>query len=124
MSKILSGSALIISAVILLWFSVMSVCSSSIIIIDERTFYIEDNVLITGIVIISIIILISVICKNKNKLTIVSEWLISRFSLIKNILIIVGIIDSIVFTFITQMVSTKNNNEFLDKMSYFLKNAK
>lgn len=25
---------------------------------------------------------------------------------------------------ITQMVSTKNNNEFLDKMSYFLKNAK
>lgn len=77
MSKILSGSALIISAVILLWFSVMSVCSSSIIIIDERTFYIEDNVLITGIVIISIIILISVICKNKNKLTIVSEWLIS-----------------------------------------------
>ena len=77
MSKILSGSALIISAVILLWFSVMSVCSSSIIIIDERTFYIEDNVLITGIVIISIIILTSVICKNKNKLTIVSEWLIS-----------------------------------------------
>ena len=77
MSKILSGSALIISAVILLWFSVMSVCSSSIIIIDERTFYIEDNVLITGIVIISIIILISVICKNKNKLTIVFEWLIS-----------------------------------------------
>ena len=77
MSKILSGSALIISAVILLWFSVMSVCSSSIIIIDERTFYIEDNVLITGIVIISIIILTSVICKNKNKLTIVFEWLIS-----------------------------------------------
>ena len=77
MSKILSGSALIIPAVILLWFSVMSVCSSSIIIIDERTFYIEDNVLITGIVIISIIILISVICKNKNKLTIVFEWLIS-----------------------------------------------
>ena len=77
MSKILSGSALIIPAVILLWFSVMSVCSSSIIIIDERTFYIEDNVLIIGIVIISIIILISVICKNKNKLTIVFEWLIS-----------------------------------------------
>ena len=25
---------------------------------------------------------------------------------------------------ITQMISTKNNNEFLDKMSYFLKNAK
>ena len=106
MSKILSGSALIISAVILLWFSVMSACSSSIIIIDERTFYIEDNVLITGIVIISIIILTSVICKNKNKLTIVSEWLISGFSLIKNILIIVGIIDSIVFIFITQMVPT------------------
>ena len=101
MSKILSGSALIISAVILLWFSVMSVCSSSIIIIDERTFYIEDNVLITGIVIISIIILTSVIYKNKNKLTIVSEWLISEFSLIKNISIIVGIIDSIVFVFIT-----------------------
>ena len=106
MSKILSGSALIISAVILLWFSVMSACSSSIIIIDERTFYIEDNILITGIVIISIIILTSVIYKNKNKLTIVSEWLISRFSLIKNISIIVGIVDSIVFVFITQMVPT------------------
>ena len=25
---------------------------------------------------------------------------------------------------ITQMVATKNNNEFLDKMSYFLKNSK
>ena len=72
MSKILSGSAFIISAFILLWFSVLSACSSSIIIIDERTFYIEDNVLITGIVIISIIILTSVIYKNKNKLTIVS----------------------------------------------------
>ena len=62
--------------------------------------------MIIGIVIISIIILTSVICKNKNKLTIVSEWLISRFSLIKNISIIVGIIDSIVFIFITQMVPT------------------
>ena len=113
MSKILSGSALIISAVILLWFSVMSACSSSIIIIDERTFYIEDNVLITGIVIISIIILTSIIYKNKNKLTIVSEWLISGFSLIKNILIIVGIIDSIVFIFITQMVSTYDQRRII-----------
>ena len=113
MSKILSGSALIISAVILLWFSVLSACSSSIIIIDERTFYIEDNVLITGIVIISIIILTSVIYKNKNKLTIVSEWLISRFSLIKNISIIVGIIDSIVFVFITQMVPTDDQGRII-----------
>lgn len=108
MSKILSGCALLISAVILLWFSVMSACSSSIIIIDERSFFIKDNLLITCVVIISMIIVGTVINRNKNRNIInkIISWFIARFSIIKNIFIIAGTIESMVFVLITQMIPT------------------
>jgi len=121
----LSVCALVLSGLVLLWFGTMSAVSSSVIIVDEVTLYINDNVLFTIVAILLLITAGIISYKNKpaiqQKLTVIYDKTngIVCFNSVKNTFVVLSIIECIVFVFITRMYPTDDQETLINAVEQF-----